>query len=180
MASHPHSWQLIVFSTIKRLNRGYALAQVLPVSGSGPFAFIMFLLVNIFFEICCIVIIYRISGDKSRLFSTDHHLQWLLGLRAELDRNIQMLRMRSVKRGDLTVHSTVLPGDMPLPPLFVQGSRRVYEPSARHARRRAGAQHRNLRTVLFHLSGRIAPPGRTHRRLHYTGRCACHSRSRVL
>ena len=39
----------------------------------------------------------------------DKHLQRLLELRATLDRNIQMLQVRSAKRGDLTVHSTTLP-----------------------------------------------------------------------
>lgn len=42
----------------------------------------------------------------------DHHLQRLLTLRNALDRNIQMLQVRSAKRGDLTVHSTVLPGQV--------------------------------------------------------------------
>lgn len=39
----------------------------------------------------------------------DHHLQRLLELRNALDRNIQMLQVRSAKQGDLTVHSTILP-----------------------------------------------------------------------
>lgn len=39
----------------------------------------------------------------------DCHLQRLLELRDALDRNIQMLQVRSAKRGDLTVHSTALP-----------------------------------------------------------------------
>lgn len=39
----------------------------------------------------------------------DKHLQRLLELRATLDRNIQMLQVRSAKRGDLTVHKTSLP-----------------------------------------------------------------------
>lgn len=39
----------------------------------------------------------------------DKHLQRLLELRATLDRNIQMLQVRSAKQGDLTVHSTSLP-----------------------------------------------------------------------
>ncbi len=39
----------------------------------------------------------------------DKHLQRLLDLRAMLDRNIQMLRVRSVKQGDMTIHSTILP-----------------------------------------------------------------------
>ena len=39
----------------------------------------------------------------------DLHLQRLLELRATLDRNIQMLQVRSTKQGDLTVHSTSLP-----------------------------------------------------------------------
>ena len=39
----------------------------------------------------------------------DLHLQRLLALRADLDRNIQMLQVRSAKQGDLTVHRTILP-----------------------------------------------------------------------
>lgn len=39
----------------------------------------------------------------------DRHLQRLYELRATLDRNIQMLQVRSAKRGDLTVHKTTLP-----------------------------------------------------------------------
>lgn len=39
----------------------------------------------------------------------DHHLQRLIDLRAMLDRNIQMLQVRSAKRGDLTVRRTSLP-----------------------------------------------------------------------
>ena len=39
----------------------------------------------------------------------DLHLARLLELRASLDRNIQMLQVRSAKRGDFTVHKTVLP-----------------------------------------------------------------------
>lgn len=39
----------------------------------------------------------------------DLHLQKLLELRANLDRNIQMIQVRSAKKGDLTVHSTSLP-----------------------------------------------------------------------
>ena len=39
----------------------------------------------------------------------DAHLQRLMELRATLDRNIQMLQVRSAKRGDLTVHKTTLP-----------------------------------------------------------------------
>lgn len=41
--------------------------------------------------------------------SIDLHLQRLLELRATLDRNIQMLQVRSAKPGDLTVRSVVLP-----------------------------------------------------------------------
>ena len=37
------------------------------------------------------------------------YLQRMLEIRANLDRNIQMLRVRSAKQGDLTVHSTILP-----------------------------------------------------------------------
>lgn len=39
----------------------------------------------------------------------DALLQRLIELRAALDRNIQMLQVRSAKRGDLTVHRTSLP-----------------------------------------------------------------------
>lgn len=39
----------------------------------------------------------------------DRLLERLYGLRTMLDRNIQMLQVRSAKRGDLTVHKTVLP-----------------------------------------------------------------------
>jgi len=39
----------------------------------------------------------------------DTHLQRLLELRTSLDRNIQMLQVRSAKQGDLTVHRTILP-----------------------------------------------------------------------
>ena len=39
----------------------------------------------------------------------DTYLQNLMELRAALDRNIQMLQVRSAKRGDLTVHKTSLP-----------------------------------------------------------------------
>lgn len=39
----------------------------------------------------------------------DTYLQNLMELRAALDRNIQMLQVRSAKRGDLTVHRTSLP-----------------------------------------------------------------------
>lgn len=39
----------------------------------------------------------------------DKHLQRLLELRAMLDRNIQMLQVRSARRGDLTVSRTSLP-----------------------------------------------------------------------
>lgn len=39
----------------------------------------------------------------------DAHLQRLMDLRATLDRNIQMLQVRSAKRGDLSVHKTSLP-----------------------------------------------------------------------
>ena len=37
------------------------------------------------------------------------HLQRLMELRTALDRNIQMLQVRSAKKGDLTVHRTMLP-----------------------------------------------------------------------
>ena len=39
----------------------------------------------------------------------DAHLQRLMDLRSALDRNIQMLQVRSAKRGDLTVRKTTLP-----------------------------------------------------------------------
>ena len=39
----------------------------------------------------------------------DKHLQRLYKLRETLDKNIQMLQVRSAKSGDLTVHKTVLP-----------------------------------------------------------------------
>lgn len=39
----------------------------------------------------------------------DKHLERLLELRATLDRNIQMLQVRSAKQGDLTIRSTSLP-----------------------------------------------------------------------
>lgn len=41
--------------------------------------------------------------------SMDKHLERLFELRATLDRNIQMLQVRSAKQGDLTVHKTSLP-----------------------------------------------------------------------
>lgn len=39
----------------------------------------------------------------------DSHLKRLMELRESLDRNIQMLQVRSAKRGDFTVHKTALP-----------------------------------------------------------------------
>ena len=39
----------------------------------------------------------------------DKHLERFLELRATLDRNIQMLQVRSTKQGDLTVHKITLP-----------------------------------------------------------------------
>ena len=39
----------------------------------------------------------------------DAHLQRLMELRSALDKNIQMLQVRSAKRGDLTVRKTTLP-----------------------------------------------------------------------
>ena len=39
----------------------------------------------------------------------DIHLQHLMELRANLDRNIQMLQVRATKQGDLTVHKATLP-----------------------------------------------------------------------
>ena len=39
----------------------------------------------------------------------ESHLARLMELRESLDRNIQMLQVRSTKRGDLTVHKTTLP-----------------------------------------------------------------------
>ena len=41
--------------------------------------------------------------------NVDLHLRRLLDLRSDLDRNIQMLQVRSAKRGDLTVRRTILP-----------------------------------------------------------------------
>lgn len=41
--------------------------------------------------------------------NVDAHLERLMELRANLDRNIQMLQVRAAKRGDLTVHKTSLP-----------------------------------------------------------------------
>ena len=41
--------------------------------------------------------------------SMDKHLERLFELRATLDRNIQMLQVRSAKQGDLIVHKTSLP-----------------------------------------------------------------------
>ena len=45
-------------------------------------------------------------------YDTEHidaHLQRLMELRASLDKNIQLLQVRSAKQGDLTVHKTTLP-----------------------------------------------------------------------
>ena len=42
----------------------------------------------------------------------DIHLARLMELRASLDRNIQMLQVRSAKRGDLTVRKTTLPREV--------------------------------------------------------------------
>lgn len=42
----------------------------------------------------------------------DTHLQRLIDLRTTLDRNIQMLQVRSAKQGDLTVHKTTLPAQV--------------------------------------------------------------------
>ena len=39
----------------------------------------------------------------------DAHLSRLMDLRATLDKNIQMLQVRAARRGDFTVHKTVLP-----------------------------------------------------------------------
>lgn len=39
----------------------------------------------------------------------DIHMKRLMELRANLDRNIQMLQVRAARQGDLTVHSTTLP-----------------------------------------------------------------------
>lgn len=41
--------------------------------------------------------------------SLDNHLERLLELRAKLDRNIQMLQVRSARQGDLHIHNTILP-----------------------------------------------------------------------
>ena len=42
----------------------------------------------------------------------DVHLQRLMDLRSALDKNIQMLQVRSAKRGDLTVHKVTLPSQV--------------------------------------------------------------------
>lgn len=42
----------------------------------------------------------------------DTHLQHLMELRANLERNIQMLQVRAAKQGDLTVHKTRLPAQV--------------------------------------------------------------------
>lgn len=42
----------------------------------------------------------------------DTHLERLISLRATLDRNIQLLQIRSARRGDLTVHKTTLPAQL--------------------------------------------------------------------
>ena len=39
----------------------------------------------------------------------DAHLERLMGLRAALDRNIQMLQVRAARQGDMTVRKTILP-----------------------------------------------------------------------
>lgn len=39
----------------------------------------------------------------------DHHLERLMDLRAALDRNIQLLQVRSAKPGDLSIHQTRIP-----------------------------------------------------------------------
>lgn len=42
----------------------------------------------------------------------DIHLQRLMELRSALDKNIQMLQVRSAKRGDLSIHETTLPSQV--------------------------------------------------------------------
>lgn len=42
----------------------------------------------------------------------DANLQRLMDLRSALDRNIQMLQVRSARQGDLSVHKTTLPGQV--------------------------------------------------------------------
>lgn len=51
----------------------------------------------------------EVAAYYSDTSTLDQHLQRLLALRAELDKNIHMLQMRSAKQGDLSIHRTSLP-----------------------------------------------------------------------
>lgn len=51
----------------------------------------------------------EVAGYYYDTENLDAYLEHLMELRATLDRNIQMLQVRSAKRGDLTVHKTTLP-----------------------------------------------------------------------
>lgn len=51
----------------------------------------------------------EVAGYYYDTENLDAYLAHLMELRATLDRNIQMLQVRSAKRGDLTVHKTTLP-----------------------------------------------------------------------
>ena len=51
----------------------------------------------------------EVAGYYYDTENLDGYLEHLMELRATLDRNIQMLQVRSAKRGDLTVHKTTLP-----------------------------------------------------------------------
>lgn len=62
--------------------------------------------------VCCPPLGLSLKEVAEYYYDTEYidcHLQRLLELRDALDRNIQMLQVRSAKRGDLTVHSTALP-----------------------------------------------------------------------
>jgi len=50
----------------------------------------------------------EVAGYYYDTENLDTYLERLMELRATLDRNIQMLQVRSAKRGDLTVHKTTL------------------------------------------------------------------------
>ncbi|MBE6952825.1 MAG: MerR family transcriptional regulator [Ruminococcaceae bacterium] len=51
----------------------------------------------------------EVAGYYYNTENIDSYLAHLMELRATLDRNIQMLQVRSAKRGDLTVRKTILP-----------------------------------------------------------------------
>ncbi len=57
----------------------------------------------------CGLSLKEIAEYYSDTENMDKHLHRLYELREMLDRNIQMLQVRSAKRGDLTVHSVTLP-----------------------------------------------------------------------